>query len=459
MQTANSIEQKTVENLGSLHAKTSWVKDNRLIAWEAYLKTPMPSVRSDAWRRTLVETLDLSNLRTVEFEAITQKTETMPDCFKSAIECFEKPAGLIYQQTNQPGYLYLSEEAKAKGVIFCDICTALNEHAELLQPYLSMPITEGFDDKFTLLNKSLYNCGLLLYVPAGVQLEAPFVSGLNFDQHSQDGLGTAIFPRINVIAGANSKVNLVHIINSKQTSKQENASTSLVAGLVEVKAEAGADVSYLEVQQTGANVFYIGKTHNEVQKDARFTSMSVASGGKQTKVEIVTLLQAPGAASEVLGVVFGKGKEHFSFDTIQEHNAPDTTSDINFRVALSDEAASVYQGSIKVAKTAQRTNAYQSNKNLLLGAKAKADSIPRLEILTDDVKCSHGATVGPVDKEQIFYLMSRGLNRVEAEELVVFGFFRKVMEKLTIEGAHELLEQIISKQITGQTATKAESCT
>lgn len=451
-----SIEQKTVENLGSLHAKTSWVKDNRLNSWEAYLKTPMPSVRSEQWRRTLVESLDLSNLRTVEFGSITQKEENMPGCFKSAIECFEKPAGLIYQQTNQPGYLYISEEAKAKGVIFCDICTALNEHAELLQPYLSMPIKDSFDDKFTLLNKSLYNCGLLLYVPAGVVLDAPFVSGLNFDQHSQDGLGTAIFPRITVIAGANSKVNLVHILNSKQ-SNEDNATTSLVAGLVEVQAAANANVSYLEVQQTGANVFYISKTHNEVQKDARFTSMSVASGGKQTKVDIATCLQAPGAASEVLGVVFGKGKEHFSFDTIQEHNAPDTTSDINFRVALSDEAASVYQGTIKVDKEAQRTNAYQQNKNLLLGKQAKADSIPRLEILTDDVKCSHGATVGPVDKEQIFYLMSRGLTLVEAEELVVFGFFRKVLERLTIEGAQELLEQIISKQITGH--ARAESCT
>src|SRR4030095_7410926 len=149
----------------------------------------------------------------------------------------------------------------------------------------------------------------------------------------------------------------------------------------------------------------VGRAQAEVGRDAQFTSLAVATGGRQTKSDIATVLNALGVSNEVLGIVLGSRRENYSFDTIEQHNAHDTRSNINFRVALKDAAASVYQGTIKVAKAAQKTNTYQQNKNLLLGGEARADSIPRLEILADDVKCSHGATVGPVDKEQLFYLM------------------------------------------------------
>ncbi len=136
-----------------------------------------------------------------------------------------------------------------------------------------------------------------------------------------------------------------------------------------------------------------------------------------------------------------------AYNTIQEHASPDTTSNINFRVALKDNASSIYQGNIKVDKVATRTNAFQSNKNLLLGAEARADSIPKLEILTDDVKCSHGATVGPVDKEQLFYLMSRGLPLKEAEELIVIGFFAEVLNTITIKGAADWIGALTAEKI------------
>ena len=149
----------------------------------------------------------------------------------------------------------------------------------------------------------------------------------------------------------------------------------------------------------------------------------------------------------MLGVVFGDNKEHLSYNTIQDHDAPNTTSDINFRVALKDEAVSAYQGNIKVAKEAQKTNAFQSNKNLLLGKQAKADSIPKLEILANDVKCSHGATVGPVDEDQVFFLMARGLDKKTAEELIVAGFFDTVLESLPDKVANNWIHELIKEKI------------
>jgi Fe-S cluster assembly protein SufD len=164
---------------------------------------------------------------------------------------------------------------------------------------------------------------------------------------------------------------------------------------------------------------------------------------------MATVLRAPGAASEILGVVLGRDQEKFSFNTIQDHSATDTKSDINFRVALKDKSSSVYQGIVRVAKVAQRTDAYQSNKNLLLDGTATADSIPKLEILADDVKCAHGATVGPVDREQIFYLMSRGVTRPVAEQLIVLGFFRQTLEQFPFKQGLKWLSEAVSRKIHG----------
>jgi Fe-S cluster assembly protein SufD len=194
----------------------------------------------------------------------------------------------------------------------------------------------------------------------------------------------------------------------------------------------------------------VGTSNCHVSRDARYETLALALGGHQIKSDLATRLDAPGANSDVYGIVLGAGREKYSFNTIQGHDAPDTTSNINFRVALKNQSSSVYQGIVRVDKIAQRTNAFQSNKNLLLDSDAKADSIPKLEILADDVKCSHGATVGPVDREQIFYLMSRGLSEKQAEELVVLGFFRQVVELFSMEEAQSWLSELVATKIHGE---------
>jgi Fe-S cluster assembly protein SufD len=209
------------------------------------------------------------------------------------------------------------------------------------------------------------------------------------------------------------------------------------------------------MQKHENTVFAITRCNNEIHKDAKLNSLTVGLSGMQLKSDIRTNLCGAGSSSDVLGIVFGDQKESFSFNTIQDHNAQSTRSNINFKVVLKDQATSIYQGIIKVSPAGQKTDAFQSNKNLLLGTQAKADSIPKLEILADDVKCSHGATVGPVDREQIFYLMSRGLPAKEAEELIVGGFVRQVLESCEVPGAADWIESLISEKIHGHEAKEA----
>ncbi len=448
MPEAMTIAQERVNDLSAKFAKNAWLKDIRLAAWEAYLQQPAASVRDDAWRKTIIETLDLSSLMTLDIGPIEQISSSLPQCFQSAMKHFENNAGAIYQGTKEAGYCKLTSEMAEKGVILCDLATALERHEALIKPYLTKGTNAQVDGKFGLMTKALFNCGVFLYVPKGVQIAQPIVSGLGLGQAADSQIGGAIFPWVIVVAEQGSKVDFVNYLGS--TAQSQNVGdrpNALAAGLVDIYVGQDADVSYLELQQFADNVFSISRVANEVNGNGRLNALTVALGGKQVKSDIATYLKAPGASSEVLGLVLGSKGENFTFNTIEEHNAPDTTSDINFRVALKDNASSVYQGIIRVDKVAQRINALQSNKNLLLGSEAKADSIPKLEILADDVKCAHGATVGPVDAEQVFYLMSRGLTRAQAEELIVNGFFRQIIEQFAFHGAEEWVAEAVSQKI------------
>lgn len=450
---ANTIARERVDELTLRHGEPDWLRDVRLAAWELYLQTPMPTARDEAWRRTEIAALDLSNLKTLDFGTFASAPAELPRWFQSLTRHIDKPSGVLLELAMSAGYKQLSENLEKRGVIFTDIAAAIERYPEAVKPFLTRE-TSGGDGKFTLMTKALFNCGLFLYVPSGMEIAMPFISGIGL----ADTVGTAggaIFPRLIVVAGAGARLNLIHVTGSPTARSGDSgadpvaADNALVSGLVEIFVGANANVSYLEVQQFGHNVFAVSRAQAEVGRDAQFTSLAVATGGRQTKSDIVTLLNGPGAANDVLGIVLGSGRENYSYDTIEEHNDHDTRSNINFRVALKDAATSVYQGTIKVAKPAQRTNAYQQNKNLLLGGEARADSIPRLEILADDVRCSHGATVGPVDKEQLFYLMSRGLTRMQAEELVVLGFFSQILEQFGQPFAREWLSELISRKVYG----------
>lgn len=449
---ASTIAKQTVEEMASRLAEPAWLLDNRLAAWEAYFKTPMPSDREEGWKRSKISSLDLGGLQTANLPAAQPCADDSqaPAWLSTILKHFdEKPSGVLFQSTKGPGFYFVDKALEAKGVILCDIATAVEKHADKVKPYLIGTLDVEEDGKFGLLSKALFNCGLFLYIPRGVEISSPFFYAVDLENDGSNGF--AVMPRNLVIAEDLSSAKLAYVIHSTVSEKKSEAPlpTSLLSQYFEMHVKPSAKLSFLEVQQQNDDVFMVNRSNCLVDRDGHYESLTLAMGGCQTKSDMATVLRAPGASSEILGVVFGAGEEKFSFNTIQDHAASDTKSDITFRVALREKSSSVYQGIVRVAKIAQRTDAYQSNKNLLLDGTATADSIPKLEILADDVKCAHGATVGPVDREQIFYLMSRGVSRTVAEKLIVLGFFRQTLEKSPFKVALSWLSDVISKKIHG----------
>lgn len=460
---ANTITKERVQDLALQNGEPAWLKESRLSAWEIYFQSPMPTARDDDWRKTEIDNLDLSKFITVD--KLKNKATAAPAdaLIQSAIEKLTETAGIFVDDysENQSQFATVNEELTKKGVVFLPLSEAIEKHPELVQKVFEgetvKPLTT--DDKFTLMNKALFNSGLFLYVPANVVIDAPFVSAINLPV----GQGQqAVFPRVIVVTEANSAVTLVSIFASPEsttsttgatgatgarTESAVNEGTTLSNAFFDIAVGRNAKVTVMAVDKLSNAVFAVNRVRTRLYKDSEFNLTTAGLGGKQIKCDIETIMVEPGSRSDIRGVVLGDGNEHYSYNTIQDHTCPDTTSNINFRVALKDTSSSVYQGIVKVDKIAQRTNAFQSNKNLLLGTEARADSIPRLEILADDVKCSHGATVGPVDKEQLFYLNCRGLNTKEAEELIVRGFFVQILDGISIKGAADWVGDLVAEKI------------
>ncbi len=461
---ANTIARERVDGLALSNGEPKWLKESRLSAWETYLQTPMPTARDDDWRKTEIDGLDLSQFVAVGPIKTTAKTETKTESkntlLLSCTKAITASAGLFNEDyESQHQSITIDKDLSAKGVIFLPLTEAVEKHPQLLEKFLSAKVQadpstgkvhQGQDDKFTLMNKALFTGGYFLYVPKNVQVEAPFLAFINLTGQKNEGHGQAFIERLIVVAEEMSEVSLLNVFSSADhtaAAAKDHTTSTFANVFVEVHAGSQAKVNMVDLSQFGESVFAISRTSTFVGRDATLDYTTASLGAKQIKSVIETVMVARGGHSDIKGIVLGHGSEHISYNTIQEHASPDTTSNITFRVALKDSAASIYQGIVKVDKIAQRTNAFQSNKNLLLGSEARADSIPKLEILADDVKCSHGATVGPVDKEQLFYMMARGLSIKESEELIVTGFFAQVLNTITIKGAADWINALAAEKI------------
>jgi Fe-S cluster assembly protein SufD len=216
--------------------------------------------------------------------------------------------------------------------------------------------------------------------------------------------------------------------------------------VVELIADAAADVHYVTLQRLGANVRQLSIQRTTARRDANLDTLAVNLGGKVARVDLAASLEGTGARSDMLGLYFGQADQHFDHNTRQDHRVPHASSDLLYKGALDDRSKAVFRGLIRVWPKAQRTDAYQTNRNLLLSKHAQATSLPNLEIQADDVRCSHAATVGHLDDEELFYIMSRGVPRKDAERLVVFGFFGEVLDRLPMpDVVRELRSEIEAK--------------
>jgi Fe-S cluster assembly protein SufD len=295
----------------------------------------------------------------------------------------------------------------------------------------------GWDEKFAAHNAALWRHGLLVHVPQGVELEKPlYVRIANAAQ------GGSLFFRLLVVAEPQSRFTLIeeYVSASAELEAYTNAA-------VEIVVKDAAKVEYVSVQNLSRGTWHFASHHARVERDAELDWVAGGFGSAKGKIRIQNDLAGEGATSRVTGAYFADGTQHLDYDTFQEHMAPSTTSDFAFKGALRDDARAVWRGMIRVEEGAQKTNAYQENRNLLLSSTAHADSIPGLEIMANDVRCTHGATLGRVDRDLLFYLMTRGLTRSEAERLIVRGFFQDMLNRVELEPVREALAAALEARI------------
>jgi Fe-S cluster assembly protein SufD len=291
------------------------------------------------------------------------------------------------------------------------------------------------DDKFALENLARWEHGLLVHVPKNVVLEKPLYVQVTSN-------GGSLFWRMVVIAEEGSRFSLIEDLSS--ASPETVAYTNAV---VELFVEPAAKIEYVSLQNLSQETWHFGRHKAWLERDSELDWVIGGFGSKRGKVWIENDLAGPGATSRVTGAYFADGDQHLDYDTFQEHIAPNTESDFAFKGALRERASAVWRGMIRVEEDAQKTNAYQENRNLLLSDEAHADSIPGLEIMANDVRCTHGATLGKVSREELFYLMARGLSRAEAERLIVRGFFQDVLDRIELEPVREALGAALEARI------------
>jgi Fe-S cluster assembly protein SufD len=293
------------------------------------------------------------------------------------------------------------------------------------------------EGKFAALAGALAQTGVLLYVPKGLQLAQPFHSIL-----WGPGANLAYLSHILVFLDEGASITYVH-----ESASPTEAADSLHAGIVEIKVGAGASLRFVELQSWGRHIWNFSHERIRLERNAQIDWIFGAVGSRLTKNFSELDLAGEGATGRMSGFYFTDGTQHLDHDTQQNHLAPHTTSDLLFKGALKGHSRSVWQGMIYVAKGAEKTDGYQANRNLVLEKGSRADSIPGLEILADDVRCTHGATVGKLEAEPLFYLRSRGIPEAEATRLAVEGFFDPIMQRIPFDGVRERFQQAIIQKM------------
>ena len=395
----------------------------RAHAWEAFQRLALPDVSLEAWRRTDIHSLPTDTFVLPANGAHLNLQPVPLDLLKPLVT--NQHGGQIVLL---PGgsKVELDPALAAQGIIFTDLGTAEEKYPELMAKILGQTVNVE-EGKFAALAGAFAQNGILLYVPKNLKVEQPLHSIL-----WGPGAGYAHMSHLLVYVDEGASVTYVHE-SASPTELQE----ALHAGLVEIKVERGASLKFVELQSWGKNVWNFSHERIRVEKDASLDWIFGAIGSKLTKNFSELDLAGDGAAGRMSGFYFTDGSQHLDHDTQQNHLAQHTTSDLLFKGALKGKSRSVWQGMIYVAKGADKTDGYQANRNLVLDEGARADSIPGLEILADDVRCTHGATVGKLDAEPLFYLQSRGIPPLDAERVMVEGFFDPIMQRIPFEGVRE----------------------
>ena len=409
----------------------SWFEALQRDAWEEFRAEPYPVRTDEAWRFSGgVKALTLENYEAAdEYPGNGNPSDT---------DGLAQPAGrLVFANERLVGPPTLLPGLAEKGVRFLSFDEALRQLPDLLQQYfMAQPARLG-SKKFAALHKAMVRSGSVLVMPPGLEINEPFEV-----LHYHYGEGAAIFPHTLVIAGPGSRATLIDRFRSVEPEQ-----IGLAIGVNDLVVQDGAKLTYVSVQEWGRAMVSVQVNATVVGRDAAAINLALNLGGKYSRLESQSRMTAPGARSDMLSISVADDKQEFDQRTLQDHLQPSTTSDLLYKNALDSEAKTIFSGLIKVERGAHRTDAYQKVRNLLLSDDAEADSMPGLEILADEVRCTHGATSGQVEPEELFYLRSRGISEEGAKKLIVRGFLHEVLERLQDKTVIEALEPALERRL------------
>ncbi len=416
-----------------LEGASKHVQTLRQNAWDIYQSTPMPTLKDEAWRRTDLTRMPADAFRLPKNDAYLDLAPLPDDLMKPVAD--QDHAG---QVIILPGgaQVSLGQDLIERGVIFTDLRSAEINYPSLLDKIMSK-VVKADEGKFAAMATALAGNGVVLYVPRNVVIEQPLHSLIW-------GPGEYLAHISHVMVWLEEGASLTYV---HEYASPTEAAPAMHAGLVEIHVGDNANLTFVELQSWGEHIWNFTHERSEVGQDGQLNWIFGAIGGNVTKNFAEIDLNGRGSHGRMSGFYFTDGKQHLDYDSQQNHRAPNTTSDLLFKGALIDSSRVVWQGMIYVAPGAMKTDGYQANRNLVLSRNARADSIPGLEILADDVRCTHGATVGKIDADQVFYLMARGIPKIEAERLIVSGFFDPIMQRIPFEGVRDRFQVSIAAKM------------
>lgn len=431
---APAYTQADVEALSQANNEPQWLLEARLSAWELYEDMPMPTTSDEDWRRT-----DYRHIRWNEADKLIQANgatvDTVPQAHREPL-LGDREGGTMVFVDGKLVYHNLADELRQQGVIFTDLLTACKEHEDLVRPNLMTKAVLPTRGKFAAMHGALWTHGVFVYVPRNKVAELP-LHVVMYNTHSGASMGHVL-----VMLDENSQAT-VQVEYASAPAEQQSA----YVGATELLVGDAANLTYVALQNWNRSTYEFSNQKARIGRDASLDWINGTMGGKLIKAYLELDIDGLGGNGRMSGFFFADDNQHFDLDTQQNHNAPLTTSDLLFKGAGKDQARTVWQGMIKSLPQMQKIDGYQVCRNLMLSDETRMDGIPGLEIEADDVACSHAATFGTLEEEPIFYLMSRGITRPQAELMVIDGFFDELLNRIPFERVRDRLKAAIEAKI------------
>jgi Fe-S cluster assembly protein SufD len=410
----------------------AWFRQQREQGWREFSALPTPTRKDQAWRFSNVGALDLTPYRLSNAPSEEEQAEIL----ERSTALNGKAGRLIFANDQLLERDALSESLRKAGVIFQPLERALIEHEDLVRKhFMAQPAALG-SAKFAALHRAQVCGGAFIYVPRAVELEPPIEIF-----HWLTGENAAVFPHLLLVADEMAKVTVIEHFRSF-----DKIAHGFACGVNDLIAGRGATVKYVCAQRWNENVTALQINATTVERDASAMSLNLHLGGSYSRFESLSRLVGEGARSDLLAVAVAHEKQEFDARTLQDHVSPHTASDLLYKNALTDRARTTFGGLIRVEPHAHFTDAYQKVRNLLLSDDAEANSMPGLEILADNVRCTHGATSGQIDEDELFYLRTRGIPIKTAQRLIVTGFLTEVLQRLDQDMIAAYLDRLIEEK-------------